>query len=198
MDIRPVILSGNFVRLEPLSMAHLPELAAAGSDPEIWRFMRYDLVTTPERMRDFIASLLSLQAKGTDLPFATLAVPAGQPVGMTRFMDIQPENRTLEIGGTWISPAWQRTSVNTEAKFLMLRHAFEVLGCVRVQFKTDLRNTRSQRAIERIGAVREGVLREHMILPDGFRRSSVYYSILASEWPGVCQRLLGLLAEPKS
>ena len=112
---------------------------------------------------------------------------------MTRFMDIQPENRSVEIGGTWISPQYQRTVVNTEAKFLMLRHAFEVLDCVRVQIKTDLRNTRSQRAIERLGAVREGVLREHMMLPDGTLRSSVYYSILAAEWPAVRQRLLDLL-----
>lgn len=193
MDIRPVTLTGNFVRLEPLSLDHLADLTAAGSDPELWQFMRYGLVTDQDRMRDFIAYLLDHQARGTDLPFATIHIPSAKAVGMTRFMDIQPENRALEIGGTWITPAYQRTVVNTEAKYLMLRYAFEVLGCVRVQIKTDLRNTQSQRAIERLGAVREGVLREHMLLPDGTLRSSVYYSILAAEWPAVRQRLLELL-----
>ena len=189
MDIQPVTLTGNFVRLQPLNMAHLPDLTAAGSDPDLWQYMRYGLVTSQDRMRDFIAYLLDLQAKGADLPFATIHIPSARAVGMSRYMDIQPENRCLEIGGTWISPQYQRTAVNTEAKFLMLRHAFEVMGCLRVQIKTDLRNARSQRAIERLGAVREGVLREHMILPDGTVRSSVYYSILAAEWPAVKKRL---------
>jgi RimJ/RimL family protein N-acetyltransferase len=108
-------------------------------------------------------------------------------------MNIEPANRALEIGGTWYSVDFQRTGVNTECKFLLLQHAFEVLDCVRVQIKTDLRNERSQRAIERIGAVREGVLRDHMIMPDGTLRSSVYYSILAREWPEVKQRLVGLM-----
>ena len=193
MDIQPVTLTGSFVRLEPLSLDHLSDLTAAGSDPDLWQYMRYGLVTDQDRMRDFIVYLLDQQAKGTDLPFATIHIPSAKAVGMTRFMDIQPQNRALEIGGTWISPHFQRTVVNTEAKFLMLGHAFEVLGCARVQIKTDLRNTRSQRAIERLGAFREGVLREHMLLPDGTLRSSVYYSILAAEWPVARQRLLDLL-----
>ena len=193
MDLSPVTLTGTHVRLEPLSLKHLSDLTYSGRDPSLWQYMRYGLVTSEEKMRDFIAYLLDHQAKGSDLPFATIYQSTGKAVGMTRYMDIQPENRCLEIGGTWISPQYQRTAVNTEAKFLMLRHAFEGMGCLRVQIKTDLRNTQSQRAIERLGAVREGVLREHMILPDGTVRSSVYYSILAAEWPTVKQRLLDML-----
>ena len=196
MDLTPVTLSGSHVRLEPLSMAHLADLTYSGRDPSLWQYMRYGLVNSEAKMRDFIAYLLDHQAKGSDLPFATIHLRTGKAVGMTRFMDIQPENRALEIGGTWVSPAYQRTAVNTEAKFLMLRHAFEVMGIQRVQIKTDLRNLRSQRAIERLGAVREGVLRDHMILPDGTVRSSVYYSILAPEWPAVKQRLQDMLARP--
>ncbi len=189
----PVTLSGQHVRLEPLSFSHLADLTVSGRDPNLWQYMRYGLVTSEDKMRDFIAYLLDHQTKGSDLPFATIHLASGKAIGMSRYLDIQPENRALEVGGTWISPIYQRTPVNTEAKYLMFAHAFEVLGCLRVQLKADLRNTKSQHAIERIGAVREGVLREHMILPDGTVRSSVYYSILASEWPAVKQRLLNLL-----
>jgi N-acetyltransferase len=189
MEIHPVTLTGQTIRLEPLSLAHLPDLSAAGRDPSLWQYMRYGLVTNADKMLDFISYLLEHAARGTDLPFATVHLASNKAIGMTRFMDIQPQNRALEIGGTWITPAYQRTVVNTEAKFLMLRHAFETLGCVRVQLKTDVRNIRSQRAIERLGALREGILRDHMILPDGSLRSSVYYSILAAEWPAVKQRL---------
>lgn len=193
MDIQPITLSGNVVRLEPLSRAHVADLAEAGSDESIWQYMRYGLVTTPKKMFALVEYLLNLQVLGTDLPFAVIHLGAGKAVGMTRYMDIQPHNRALEIGGTWYGVAYQRTSVNTECKLLLLTHAFEQLGCLRVQFKADLRNERSQRAIERIGAVREGVLRDHMILPDGTVRSSVYYSILAREWPDVKQRLINYL-----
>ena len=158
MNVRPVTLSGKLVRLEPLSQEHLPDLVLAGQDPHIWQYLLYGPVTSEERMLDFIDDLLGRQAKGTDLPFATIHIPSGKAVGMTRYMDIQPRHRGLEIGGTWISPQFQRTGVNTEAKYLMLVHAFEVLHAIRVQIKTDLRNERSQRAIERLGAVREGVL----------------------------------------
>lgn len=193
MNIQPITLSGNHVRLEPLSFNHLADLTASGHDPSLWQYMRYGLVTSEDKMRDLIAYLLDHQAKGTDLPFATIHLTSGKAVGMTRYLDIQPENRSLEVGGTWISPEFQRTSINTEAKFLMFQHAFETLEFLRVQLKADLRNTRSQHAIERLGAVREGILRDHMILPDGTVRSSVYYSILATEWPIVKQRLLDLL-----
>ncbi len=193
MEVKPVTLTGRIVRLEPLSMEHAPDLTLAGRDESIWKFMRYGVVTTEEQMRALIQYLLEAQARGTDLPFAVVHLASGKAIGMTRYMDIQPANRALEIGGTWYAVAYQRTGVNTECKFMLLQHAFETLGCIRVQLKADLRNERSQRAIERIGAVREGVLRDHMILPDGVVRSSVYYSILAREWPAVKRRLLDLM-----
>ncbi len=193
LKVEPITLSGKIVRLEPLSLEHVPGLAVTGRDESIWKFMRYGAVTTEPKMRRFVNHLLAAQARGTDLPFAVIYLATEKAIGMTRYMNIEPANRALEIGGTWYAVDFQRTGVNTECKFLLLRHAFEVLDCVRVQIKTDLRNERSQRAIERIGAVREGVLREHMILPDGTLRSSVYYSILAAEWPEVKNRLAGLM-----
>ena len=189
MDIHPLTLTGRVVRLEPLSEAHVPDLTVAGQDERIWRYMPYGLVTTEEKMRAWVQEILSRQARGTDLVFAVVHLETGRAVGSTRYMDIQPGNRGLEIGGTWYGLAFQRTAVNTECKYLLLRHAFEVLGCLRVQLKTDLRNERSQKAIERIGAVREGVLRHHILMPDGYVRSSVYYSILAAEWLAVKAKL---------
>jgi len=155
--------------------------------------MRYGLVTTQEKMRQMIDDLLTRQERGTDLPFVVIHQNSGRAIGMTRYLNIEPQNRAVEVGGTWYGPGYQRTMVNTECKLLMLAYAFECLGCIRVQLKTDLRNERSQRAIERIGAVREGVLRDHVILEDGYVRSSVYYSILSREWPRVKQHLLKLL-----
>lgn len=192
--VAPLALGGKWVSLEPLSLDRLDELTAAGSDPAIWTYTRNGPMNTPARMREFVLSLIKKQEQGTDLPFVTVLRAENRAVGMTRFMDIQPENRMVEIGGTFINPAHQRTAVNSEAKFLMLRHAFEVWDCLRVQFKTDLRNLASQRAIERLGAVREGVLRDHIILPDGTIRSSVYYSILAAEWPRVKAGLIDRLS----
>jgi len=179
------------VRLEPLSEAHVPDLALAGSDPAIWRYMRYGDLSTEERMMEWVRSLLCAQNQGTDLPFAVIHLRDRGAIGSTRYLNISLENRSLEIGGTWYAVAYQRTAVNTECKYLLLKHAFEDLGCVRVQLKTDVRNIRSQRAIERIGAVREGILRKHMILPDGHVRSSVIYSIVHDEWP----RVKAMLAE---
>jgi RimJ/RimL family protein N-acetyltransferase len=185
MDIHPIALMGRVVRLEPLSEAHVPDLTIAGADESIWRYMVYGGVGGKAQMREWVREILSRQARGTDLPFAVIHLGSGRAIGSTRYLDIQPQHRGLEIGGTWYGVAYQRSAVNTECKYLLLRHAFEVLGCLRVQLKTDLRNERSQRAIERIGAVREGVLRNHMILPDGHVRSSVYYSLLNLEWPAV-------------
>jgi RimJ/RimL family protein N-acetyltransferase len=182
------------VRLEPLTEAHVPDLAIAGQDESIWRYMRYGNVCTEELMRAWVLELLELQAVGTDLPFAVIHLESGRAIGSTRYLEIHREDRGLEIGGTWYAVAHQRTVVNTECKYLLLRHAFETLGCIRVQFKTDLRNERSQRAIERIGAVREGLLRNHMILPNGIVRHSVYYSIIDSEWPqvkAILEQMLG-------
>jgi len=189
MDIHPITLMGRVVRLEPLSEAHVPDLTMAGADESIWRYMVYGGVGGQAQMREWVREILSRQARGTDLPFAVIHLGSGRAIGSTRYLDIQPQHRGLEIGGTWYGVAYQRSAVNTECKYLLLQHAFEVLGCLRVQLKTDLRNERSQRAIERIGAVREGVLRNHMLLPDGHVRSSVYYSLLNLEWPAVKAKL---------
>lgn len=185
MNVAPVVLSGRLIRLEPLTPGHVGDLARAGADPDTWRWMPYGDPTTPEGMAGFIGDALAAQGRGTDLPFAVIRLDTGRAVGSTRYLDIRPPHRGLEIGGTWYAPDQRRTGVNTEAKFLLLRHAFEALGCIRVQLKTDARNEPSQRAIERIGAVREGVLRHQMILPDGHRRDTVMYSILEAEWPAV-------------
>jgi RimJ/RimL family protein N-acetyltransferase len=189
MDIQPVTLTGHVVRLEPLSEAHVPDLAAVGLEEAIWRYMRYGRIESEEDMRDWVQELLRLQQLGSDLPFAVIHLEAGRAIGCTRYLSINRGDRSLEIGGTWYGLAYQRTAVNTECKYLLLRHAFETLDCVRVWFKVDLRNERSQRALERIGVVKEGTLRNHMILPDGYIRDSVIYSLLPSEWPGVKARL---------
>jgi RimJ/RimL family protein N-acetyltransferase len=193
MNIEPVTLFGAHVRLEPLAEAHVSDLCLVGLEPGIWQDMLYGNINSEARMLGFVRELLRRQAAGTDLPFAVSHLPSGRAIGCTRFMDIQPANRGVEIGGTWYGLAYQRTAANTECKYLLLRHAFEIWGCIRVQLKTDRRNERSQRAIERLGAVREGVLRNHMIRPDGTIRDSVYYSIIASEWPAVKARLETLL-----
>lgn len=191
--ILPVTLTGDIVRLEILSRRHVPGLTDAGQDDNIWKHMVYGAIRTQSQMLELVDELIYRQEQGTDLPFAVIHIPTNQAIGMTRFMDIRLPDRALEIGGTWYATSYQRTSVNTETKLLLLTHAFEVIGCIRVQFKTDLRNVRSQQALERIGAVREGILRSHMILPDGHIRDSVYYSIIASEWPAVKDHLISKL-----
>jgi RimJ/RimL family protein N-acetyltransferase len=192
-NLQPITLVGRVVRLEPLAESHVPDLAAVGLEPAIWQFMRYGDIDTEEKMRAFVVDLLVSQERGTDLPFAVIDLASQRAIGCTRYMEIQPRDRGLEIGGTWYGLAYQRTAVNTESKHLLLRHAFEALGCIRVQLKTDIRNVRSQAAIERIGAVKEGVLRNHKIRMDGTYRDSVYYSIIDSEWPAVKAHLEGLL-----
>ena len=194
MKIEPVTLTGRIVRLEPLSEAHISGLAKVGLDEKIWRYMRYVKVETAEQLAAWVRELLDLQACGTDLPFAVIHQASGEPIGSTRYLNIDPLNRSLEIGGTWYGLDYQRTQVNTECKYLLLKHAFETLECVRVWFKTDLRNQHSQRALERLGVVKEGVLRNHMILPDGYIRDSVVYSLLPKEWPQVKMSLEGRLA----
>jgi RimJ/RimL family protein N-acetyltransferase len=148
---------------------------------------------TEADMANWVRDILSRAEKGTDLPFVAVHLATGRVAGATRYLNIMPRDRGLEIGGTWYGTEFQRTAVNTECKYLLLKHAFETLGCIRVQLKTDLRNERSQRAIERIGAVKEGILRNHMILPDGRIRHSVFYSILDTEWEEVKKRLEGML-----
>jgi RimJ/RimL family protein N-acetyltransferase len=193
-EIKPVILTGKHVRLEPMTLVHVEALAEIGVGQSFWDFMLYGNMNTVEDVRAMVLDILSRAEKGTDLPFTVIHLASGRVAGATRYLNISPENRGLEIGGTWYGPEFQRTAVNTECKYLLLKHAFETLGCIRVQLKTDSRNERSQRAIERIGAVKEGVLRNHMILPDGYFRHSVFYSILDTEWEGVKKRLEEMLA----
>jgi RimJ/RimL family protein N-acetyltransferase len=176
-----------------LAPRHAEELFAAGSDEAIWTYMPRPVLTSVGDALDWIQEALAATAEGSQLAFAIIHRVSGKAIGSTRYLDIRREHRGLEIGWTWVGTTYQRTSVNTDCKYLLLTHAFEELGAVRVQLKTDLRNERSQRAIERIGAVREGVLRKHMVLWDGFIRDTVYYSILASEWPDVKRRLERLL-----
>ena len=191
--ISPVILNGKYVRLEPMTEDHIPGLAEIGVGQTFWDFMLYGRMDSVEDMRNWVRDILSRAQNGTDLPFVAIHLASGKVAGATRYLNIMPKDRGLEIGGTWYGTEYQRTPVNTECKYLLLTHAFERLGCIRVQLKTDLRNVRSQNAIERIGAKREGILRNHMILPSGQFRDSVFYSILDSEWPEVKKRLEAIL-----
>lgn len=193
MEAQPVTLTGAVVRLEPLGPEHAEELYTAGQEPRLWRYLPADPSGSLEDIRTWIASALRDRESGTQLPFAILERASNRYIGSTRYTNISPRDRGLEIGWTWLTPRAQRTAVNTECKYLLLRHAFEELGAVRVQLKTDIRNFISQRAIERLGAVREGVLRKHMLVLDDYIRDSVMYSILDSEWPAVKARLKGIL-----
>lgn len=188
LNIQPVTLEGQHVRLEPLSFNHHAGLSAVGLVEELWRWIPQP-VRTPEEMREYIATALRSQGEGSALPFATVERATGKVIGSTRYGNIDRANRHVEIGWTWLGPAWQRTAANTEAKFLMLRHAFEALGCLRVELKTDSLNENSRNAILRIGAKEEGIFRNHMVTSTGRIRHSVYYSIIDSEWPVVKARL---------
>jgi N-acetyltransferase len=186
---RPVTLTGRYVELVPLERAHAAETWRIARAPEVTRYLRAGPVNSEEDMLRTIDDLLAGQERGTDLPFTTRLRPGGRAIGMTRYLRIDRPNRWVEIGGTWIDPRLWRTPVNTEAKLLMLRHAFEVEHAHRVQLQTDLRNVRSQTAIARLGATREGVIREDVVMPDGYLRSSVIFSLLAPEWPAAKRRL---------
>jgi RimJ/RimL family protein N-acetyltransferase len=192
----PVALSGTRLRLEPLELSHADPLVRIGRMPEVWQFLSYGPFPDLPSMRDHVEDLLRRQSEGIDLPFAIVRVSDGVPVGMTRFLNIHRENEAVEIGGTWFDSAFWRGPYNTESKRLMLGHAFETEGAHRVAICTDLRNERSQRAIERIGGHREGILREERIVRAGYRRSTVVYSILADEWPEVRPRLDAWIARP--
>ncbi|MCH8825170.1 MAG: GNAT family N-acetyltransferase [Planctomycetes bacterium] len=189
----PVILEGEHVRLEPLEISHADDLFEAGNDEAIWR---YKLVAQPESVSDvrtWIDEILKSMANGREIAFAIIHKADKRAIGSTRYLDIQPAHKTIEIGWTWIGRNYQRTAVNTECKYLLLSHAFEKLGAVRVQLRTDMRNEKSKRAIERIGAIKEGVLRKSHTTHTGYVRDSVYYSIIGDEWPAVKQRLEGFL-----
>jgi RimJ/RimL family protein N-acetyltransferase len=183
-DPRPVVLEGRHVRLEPLTREHLDPLLAVGDDPAIWRWMPHDYFCDRDLARAWIEEAVTEMEAGRAVVFATCHRDDG-PVGCTRFFDIARPHRSLEIGWTWIAPPWQRSPVNTEAKLLMLGHAFDDLGALRVQLKTDSRNDKSRRAMERVGCRFEGVARNHMLLPDGSHRHSAFYSVIADEWPQV-------------
>ena len=187
MKVTPVTLAGRHVRLEPLSRAHIDPMFAA-SDPQLWRWTLTQ-ITSREDMRDYVDAALAAQAAGSALPFATLDASTGEIIGSTRFGNIDVANRHVEIGWTWLRRDRQRTACNTEAKYLMLSHAFDVLGCIRVELKTDALNQQSRTAILRIGAKEEGILRAHMITASGRIRDSAMYSILADEWPSVRESL---------
>lgn len=193
LEVNPVVLLGKQVRLVPMEEAHVPALAEIGVGQPFWGFMLYGRMDREADMWNWVREILARAEKGTDLPFVVVHLASGRIAGATRYLNIVPRDRGLEIGGTWYGVEFQRTGVNTECKYLLLRYAFEILGAIRVQLKTDLRNERSQRAIERIGAVKEGILRNHMILPDGTVRNSVFYSIIDSEWPAVKARLEALM-----
>jgi RimJ/RimL family protein N-acetyltransferase len=192
--VEPVTLVGKHVRLEPMTEAHIPGLTEIGVGQTFWDFMLYGNMETEADMQNWVRDIIARGEKGTDLPFVAIHLASGRVAGATRYLNIMPKDRGLEIGGTWYGTEFQRTLVNTECKYLLLKHAFETLGCIRVQLKTDLRNERSQKAIERIGAKKEGVLRNHMILPDGRIRHSVFYSILDTEWGDVKKNLEAMMA----
>jgi RimJ/RimL family protein N-acetyltransferase len=186
MKIESVTLTGQRVRLEPLRLEHAPALCEALREaPNLWQYIYVQQPRSVEQMEQWVAQALQDQAQGTSLPFVIRDLASGQIVGSTRYLRIEVQHRGLEIGWSWLTPSAQRTGINTECKYLLLRHAFEQLGAIRVQLNTHSRNIQSQRAIERLGAVKEGVLRNNRIMPDGSYRHSVYYSIIESEWPKV-------------
>lgn len=189
MNIQPVTLNGKIVRLEPLGLDHTSDLLAAAAHDEIWAYLDEPTPRTADMVESLIRDALDDQDRGARLPFAIVDVASGRAVGSTSYIDIRPHDRGVEIGWTWMTPSQWGTGANTEAKFLLLSHAFEEQNAGRVAIKTDSRNQRSQRAIEKMGATREGVWRNHRILSDGTYRHSVYYSIIDTEWPTVRDQL---------
>jgi N-acetyltransferase len=184
MIVAPVTLEGAHVRLEPLTRAHLAGLAEVGLDEELWRWIPMP-VRTPEEMAAYIETAVNEQERGVALPFAIVEQVTGRAIGSTRYGNIERTHHRVEIGWTWVARQWQRTAINTEAKYLLLRHAFESLGCKRVELKTDSLNEKSRAAILRIGAKEEGIFRNHMITSSGRIRHTVYFSVIDSEWPAV-------------
>jgi N-acetyltransferase len=191
----PVRLEGEHASLVPLAPEHADALAEAVRDGELWRLW-YTFVPSPESMATEIARRLELQSRGAMLPFTVLDA-AGTPAGMTTYMNIDAANRRVEIGSTWYAQRVQRTPLNTECKLMLLRHAFETLECIAVEFRTHRFNTQSRRAIERLGAQLDGILRSHMRLSDGSLRDTAVYSIVAAEWPTVRNHLEWQLARPR-
>lgn len=189
MNIAATTLLGKYIRLVPLTLQYEDDLFAAAQPDEIWDFIATKPGQTREQMHAWIAHAMQQTETGERIWFVIVRQSDGRALGTTSYMDIHRHDRWVEIGGTWLTPDVWRTAINTECKYLLLRHAFETLGCVRVQLKTDARNVRSQRAIERLGAVKEGILRKHMIIADEYQRDTVMYSIIDTEWPSVKARL---------
>ncbi len=184
----PLTLTSTVVRLEPLTLAHADALTRVGLDPELWRWIPTPIVSA-QGMRAYVATALDEQQRGVALPFAIVDATSGAVVGSTRFANIDVRNRRLEIGWTWLAGSHQRTRANTTAKRLLLGHAFDALGANRVELKTDALNEKSRHAIGRIGATQEGIFRQHVVCASGRVRDTVYFSILAAEWPAVRRHL---------
>jgi N-acetyltransferase len=195
MEIKPVTLEGTHVRLEPMTLEHIPGLCEVGLEPDLWRWTPM-IVCGPDDMRGYVREALRGQDQGVALPFVTVDRSSGTVIGSTRFGTIDHQHMGVEIGWTWLGKRWQRTPLNTEAKYLMLVHAFETLGCIRVALKTDSLNEQSRSAILRLGVREEGILRNHMLTYSGRIRHTVYYSIINSEWPLVKARLEDKLQRP--
>jgi N-acetyltransferase len=193
MKVKEITLEGPLVRLESMRKEHLEPLCLAGLEESIWRWSPEKIKSRGDMLR-YIERALDERRRGTALPLVTIDKSQNKIVGSTRFGNIDAKNRRAEIGWTWINPVWQRTFVNTEAKFLMLTHAFEVWKCIRVELKTDALNEKSRNAILRLGAVQEGILRQHMITDSGRFRDTVYFSIIDSEWQLVKENLAGKLS----
>ncbi|KUO95510.1 GNAT family N-acetyltransferase [Ferroacidibacillus organovorans] len=188
-------LTGRHVTLIPLSEEHTDELFQASQDDRIWTYLP-SIVRTREDMAEIIKRALLDRRTGVDFPYVIRENATNQLIGSTRYLDYSAENHHIEIGWTWLTPRVWRTAINTECKYLLLRYGFETLGMIRIQLKTDRRNTRSQQAIERIGATKEGILRKHRILHDGYIRDTVYFSIIDEEWPDRKRRLEEMLGIP--
>src|SRR6478735_1852853 len=189
-DPRPVLLEGRHVRLEPMTRAHAAGFLAAAADPTIWTYLPRAPFAGQADVEGWIDEALAAQRAGTEVPYATVRRSDGQVVGSTRFIDIRRPHRGLEIGWTWLTPEAQRTAINTEAKYLMLKQAFEGWGALRVQLKTDANNAKSRAAILRLGATFEGVLRKQLLRAhDGYQRDTAMFSITDAEWPGVKARI---------
>ena len=191
--LAPVALEGSRVRLEPLELSHVARLAEVALDPELWQWT-LARPTDAAGIQAWAEAAIAARAAGTDFPFVTLEASTGRPIGSSRYLNIVLEHRRLEIGWTWVARPWQRTGANREAKLLMLGHAFDTLGCRRVEFKTDSRNEPSRTALLGIGARFEGIFRNHMVMPDGPMRHSAYYSVIEEEWPAVRANLVRSLA----
>ena len=194
--VAPVELRGAHASLEPLEPSHAPDIARAATDGELWRLW-YTSVPAPERVGEWLATALDMRERQGALPFVVRDNASGEIVGSTRYFNVDAQNRRLEIGHTWYARRAQRTAINTECKLLLLRHAFESLGCIAVEFRTHWFNHASRAAIARLGAKQDGVLRNHQLMADGSRRDTVVFSIVDGEWPAVRRHLEHLLDRPR-